>query len=263
MFPVLFRLPNGFELRTYGLLLVLGVLAAIWLGRRRAPAFGVQPERVWDCAPWLVIPGVLGARVVYIAQHWDYYSAHPAELWSLRFEGLTSFGGLVGGFLGFVVWRRIAKVETWRFLDLVSVPVLVAQAVGRVGCLLNGCCYGRPSNHWCAVPVAGHVEPHLPAQLLDSALLVLGAIVLARLERPAPPYGASFGWMLAIFGASRFVYEFLRAGTQAEFDSGVASSVIGAAGLTNAQWVSLAMVVGGVAIALARRARHAAEGSPA
>lgn len=255
MFPVVFRLPNGFELRSYGVLLVVAVLVAVWMGRRRAPGWGIAGEKVWDCAPWLVLPGILGARLLYIAQHWDYYSQHQAELYSVRFEGLTSFGGLIGGMLGFLVWRRLAKVNAWAFLDVLAVPILVAQAIGRVGCLLNGCCYGRPSGLWCAVPVAGHTAHHLPAQLLDTALLLLGAWVLSRRERPLPPFGASFGWMLAVFGMSRFAYEFLRAGTQEEFASGVASSAVGALGLTNAQWLSLVMVTIGLLVAWARRAR--------
>lgn len=253
MFPVLFRLPNGFELRSYGVLLVIAVLVAVWMGRRRAPRWGIGADKLWDSAPWLVLPGVLGARLLYIAQHWEYYSSHPEELWSFRFEGLTSFGGLIGGLLGFLVWRKIAKVGFWEFLDVVSVPVLVAQAIGRVGCLLNGCCYGRPSEAWCAVPVGGLPERHLAAQVVDSVLLLIGAWLLSRKERPLLPYGSSFGAMLAIFGASRFVYEFFRAGSLEEFESGVASSVVGVLGLTNAQWLSLAMVVGGIALAWARR----------
>ncbi|MCC6404366.1 MAG: prolipoprotein diacylglyceryl transferase [Fimbriimonadaceae bacterium] len=255
MFPVIFRLPNGFELRSYGVLLVTAVLVAVWMGRLRAPRWGIAPEKVWDCAPWLVLPGVLAARLAYIVQHWDFYSTNPQQLWSLRFEGLTSFGGLIGGILGFSLWRRIAKVGFWEFMDVIAVPVLVAQAIGRIGCLLNGCCYGRPSDLWCAVPVGAGTERHLPAQLVDTALLLIGAWILARREKAAPPFGASFGAMLAVFGASRFLYEFLRAGSEEEFRAGIVSSAVSYLGLTNAQWLSLAMVILGAGIAWARRPR--------
>jgi phosphatidylglycerol:prolipoprotein diacylglycerol transferase len=249
MFPILVRLPNGFELRTYGVLLVVGVVVAVALSRRRASSFGLAPERVWDSVTWLVLPGIFGARLLYVAQHWDYYASRPGELYSLRFEGLTSFGGLIGGLVGFLVWKQRSKVDGWRFLDTISIPVLVAQAIGRVGCLLNGCCHGRPSDLWCAVPVHGLGTRHLPAQLLETGLLLVGAWAATRIERPRDPGGRSFGLMLAVFGASRFVYEFLRAGTQAEFDSGVASSVVGMGGLTNAQWLSLVMVAVGAFLA--------------
>ncbi len=102
MHPELFRL-GSFPVRSYGVLLVIGVVIAVAVARSRAPRYGIEPDKIWDSAFWLVLAGILGARLTYIVQHWTYFQSHPAELWTLRFEGLTSFGGILFGFLGFLV----------------------------------------------------------------------------------------------------------------------------------------------------------------
>ncbi len=267
MHPVLFEI-GPLPVRSYGVLLVVGVLVAVLMARARAPRWGIAPDKVWDATFWLVFPGIIGARVFYIAQNWDHYSRNTAELFSLRFDGLTSFGGLVFGFLGLLVWAKRSKVSIPAFLDVVGVPVLVAQAIGRLGCLLNGCCYGRPTDAWYGVAVNGLPGPHAPAQLVDFVLMLLGAFVVWAVERRRPlATGQSFGLMLVAYGFSRAVYEIFRAGTREEFERGIASSAtLGASPVTTAQVFALAMAVVGVAVYLAfgrRPAPTASPGSPA
>lgn len=258
MLPELIRLPNGFPVRSFGILLMIAVLVAVWLAGRRAARFGLTKDQVWDSVVWLVIPGVLGARVFYIAQHWGDFAGRPDQIFSLRMEGLTSFGGLVFGFLGFLVWSRTAKVDRWAFLDTVAVPVLVAQAIGRIGCLMNGCCYGRPTDAWFGVRVQGETATHVPAQIVDTALLLAGSLALTLWERRGAGFaGRSFGWMIVIYGLSRFLYEFLRAGTVQEFRLGIVSSAyLGSLPVTSAQVFALGMVaVGAVLLAWLGRRR--------
>lgn len=259
MYPELFRVPffNNFPVRSYGVLLVIGVVLAIYMARRRAPRYGIEPDRIWDASMWMVIPGIFGARIFYIAQYWKYYQAHQDQLYSLRFEGLTSFGGLVFGFLGFLLWRMKSKVNMWSFLDTVGVPVLVAQAVGRVGCLFNGCCYGRPTEAWYGVHFHDIPGRHVPAQVVDVVLMLVGALIVVFLEkRTQLKPGASFGWFLTVYGGSRFVYEMFRAGTRAEMDAGIASSAyIPGLPITGAQLGSIAMALVGVVCVFAARNR--------
>ena len=260
MYPELFHLPN-FPIRSYGVLLVIGVIVAIHLARKRAPKFGIVPDRIWDASMWMVIPGIFGARIFYIAQYWKYFQEHQDQLYSLRFEGLTSFGGLVFGFLGFMVWRKRSKVPFWSFLDTIGIPVLVAQAIGRIGCLANGCCYGRPTEAWYGIHFQNLTGKHVPAQLVDTLLMLLGAVGISLWERRGNVKpGASFGWFLVVYGASRFIYEIFRAGTRAEMDAGIASSAyIPGTPITSAQLGSVAMMALGAVCVFAARNRKPAE----
>ena len=259
MWPELFRIGN-FPVRSYGVLLVIGVVIAVELARRRAPRFGVAPEKIWDSAMWLVVPGILGARITYIVQNWGFYQQHQDQLWSIRFEGLTSFGGLIFGFLGFMIWRRRANVPFWSYLDTVGVPVLVAQAVGRVGCLLNGCCYGRPTTAWYGIHFHDLVGKHVPAQIIDTFLMLLGALAIVVWERKRTPRpGASFGWFLVAYGASRFIYEIFRAGSKADVAAGNASSAyISGLPITSAQVATIVLMIIGAACVVAAGRRNQA-----
>lgn len=255
MLPELFKI-GSFPIRSYGVLLVIGVIVAVHLARKRATSFGIDKEKIWDSSMWMVLPGILGARIVYIVQFWDHYKLHPEELYSIRFEGLTSFGGLIFGFLGFLVWQRFSKVPFWSFLDTVGVPVLVAQAIGRIGCLLNGCCYGRPTTAWYGVEFHGLKEPHVPAQIVDTLLMLAGALVITVIEKKRNLLsGSSFGMFLIAYGISRFVYEIFRAGTKAEMDQGIASSVyLRGLPITSAQLTTMGIcVLGLICLLIAKR----------
>lgn len=250
MRPVLFK-PFGFSVRSYGVLLVIGVIVAAYLARRRAPRFGIDPERIWDAAFWLVLPGILGARITYIVQNLGYYTQHLNELFSLRFEGLTSFGGLLFGFFGLLFWTKKTKTPLLPFLDVLGVPVLVAQAIGRIGCLFNGCCYGRPTTAWYGVHFEGLDGRHVPAQLVDTALMLVGALALTLIERAVKlKQGVSFGLFLCAYGLSRFIFEFFRAGTSEEVARGIASSAfLGPVHITAAQVTCLVIVLLGLLMA--------------
>ncbi len=248
MFPVLFK-PFGFEVRAYGVLLMLGLVVAVFWARARAPRWGIDPERTLDAAFWGIIPGILFARLGYIVQEWDRFSQHPNELWSFRFEGLTSFGGVVGALLGIYVYTRRAKVPTLAFFDIASVPLLAAHAIGRLGCLLNGCCYGHRTEEWFGVRVIPLQGLFTPAQVFDSAYVLVGAFLILLFERRKRPDGQSIALTVLFWGVARFFYEFSRAGTNEEVARGAASSTYwGSLPITQAQGAALVMVVVGAAL---------------
>jgi phosphatidylglycerol---prolipoprotein diacylglyceryl transferase len=261
MLPELFRI-GSFPVRTYGLLLMLGVFVGAWLAARRATKNGMQPEVIWDSLFWLVIPGILGARITYIAQNWSSYASRPSELFSLQFNGLTSFGGLIFGFLGLLVYLKVKKAPFWPFVDALGIPVLVGHAFGRVGCLLNGCCFGYPCEHggFC-VPVEGHAGLFVPAQLYDAIFCLILAAVLSQVERANLRRGASFFMALAGYGLSRFVYEFWRAGP--ETSPGVFSAdLIAGLPITKGQAMALVFVAVGGALFLWRQMRAPGDEAP-
>lgn len=223
MLPVLFKI-GEFEVHSFGLVLLVAFAAAYFLGRARAERHGLTMEQVGDAFFWTLILGVLGARIGFILQELPYYLSQPDKLLSLKFQGLTSFGGLVAGFLGLIWMARRAKVPLSNMLDVAAVPMLLGHVIGRIGCLLNGCCYGGRCELPWGIPVEGHTGLFHPAQVYDSLMVLAGMGLLLAWERRGLRPGQSAILAVVFYSASRFIYEFWRAGTPAEVRAGYATS---------------------------------------
>lgn len=263
MHPVLFEIA-GVPIRAFGVMLVIGFFLAIQIAKKRAPRWGVTADQIWEISFWLIVFGVLGARVLFIAQEWGYYSKNSSEIWTLKFDGMTSFGGVLFGLPTLALWCKFRKLPMRVMLDIFGVPFLVASALGRLGCFLNGCCFGHLSDSWCAVHFVGTPGTHIPAQLFDLAMLLVGAWILTRVERNRDwSAGVSAGLAFAIFGLSRFIYEFWRAGTVSEVERKIASSTYwGDLPITEAQAVALVICVGGVILAWISSTRSRLKATP-
>lgn len=239
MHPVLFQI-GEFKVYSYGFAILIAFLVGVYLARRRAPRYGLTPQHITDASFAILLMGIIGARVVFILQSLEYYRQNPQELWTLQFRGLTSFGGLAFGFLAAWVFAWRAKKPLLAFLDAAAIPVLIGHAIGRVGCLLNGCCYGGVCDLPWGVHVEGYSDLHHPAQIYDSLMLLAGAWVLHRFERKGLASGQSFALMLVVYGVARFAYEFFRAG--------VTSTTIANLPLTEAHLAAAVMVIVGVGL---------------
>jgi phosphatidylglycerol:prolipoprotein diacylglycerol transferase len=143
---------RGLPIRGYGMMILLAVLSSIGLANWRAQRCGVNPEVIVTLAFWLVLPGILGARAVYVSEYWftEYWPAYQqGGLGALLFQvcnvangGLVVYGAFIGGALGLILFCRKNPVPLLATMDLVAPSVLLGAAIGRIGCLLNGCCYG-------------------------------------------------------------------------------------------------------------------------
>src|SRR5579862_1948137 len=252
MLPVLFKI-GTFEVRSYGVMMVVAFVAAIAIAQYRAKRYDFTKNQVGDLAFWCILAGVLGARVVFIAQEWgSYYSHHLNEVWSLKFEGLTSFGGLLFGMAAAILWALKHKISFWAMLDLIAPAFVIGHAIGRIGCLLNGCCFGGvcPDTFPLGVHVEGSSLLHYPVQILDTFmnLAVLGYLLYR--ENRGLRFGQLAGLGLSLHGLTRVLYEFGRAGTQQQVDQNIASStywVIGKTQLpfTQAQAMAAVLVIAG------------------
>jgi phosphatidylglycerol---prolipoprotein diacylglyceryl transferase len=213
MHPILFKI-GSFEVHSYGVILLLGFFVALFLARARAPRFGFDRQEITDLSFWTLIFGVAGARIVFVAQNWSHYSQNVGEIFT-RLEGLTSFGGIMFGmaYVLFWAWRR--KRSILSTLDVLGGPAMLGFVIGRVACLMNGCCHGgqcAPGAAFC-VPVQGLPGLYFPAQLIDSVGNGLGLLLLLWIERRLRLFpGQSFALFLVLHNISRFVYEFWRAG---------------------------------------------------
>ncbi|MEQ1822655.1 MAG: prolipoprotein diacylglyceryl transferase [Fimbriimonadaceae bacterium] len=254
MFPTIFQ-AGSFKLPSFGFLLGIGFFLGVIIGRKRAPKFGITADQFTDASIWAIMLGILGARLVFVVQEWDYYAKNPGELLS-QFAGITSFGGIIFGGLGIYLYSRRKKVSFLALLDTAGAAFLVSHAVGRIGCLLNGCCHGRTCDLPWAITVHGIAGKVHPAQVYDSMMNIVAFGLLLWLERRPLKSGQSFAWMLILHGTTRFIYEFWRAGTVAEVDANLASSTrIPGLPITEAQVMAAILIFIGIGLFIARSRR--------
>ena len=211
MFPVVCRI-GPFTLYAYGLMLALAVIAASFLAAREARQRGVAQADVYDLAFWVVLWGILGARVFYVFLDVDHYRQFPIEVLMLHKGGLAWQGSLLAGLAAGVLFIRRRKLPLVPLLDIVAPFIALGQAIGRVGCLLNGCCYGKAVAWGLYFPVWG--ERLHPTQIYMSLGDLAVFIILRGLqERGGQPAGRLFILYLILSSLERFTVEFYRADT--------------------------------------------------
>jgi phosphatidylglycerol:prolipoprotein diacylglycerol transferase len=139
--------PKGLPIRGYGVMLLVAVAAATGLAARRARQFGIDPEIVFGLALWAFVPGIIGARLWYVIQYWPAFDrptvgATLAEIVNVAQGGLVVYGSLIGAFVGLLIYITRHNLPLLATFDLIAPSLMLGMAIGRVGCLLNGCCYG-------------------------------------------------------------------------------------------------------------------------
>ena len=147
MYPELFRIPIfGLPVKSYGFMLMIGFLTAIWLSMRRAERVKADPDLVLNIGFVSLICGVAGARAFYVAHYWQSQFAFlPNPLWSavnITAGGLEFYGGLLCAIAGASVYLLIRRASWRMYMDIVAPSVMWGLAFGRAGCFLNGCCWG-------------------------------------------------------------------------------------------------------------------------
>ncbi|MER2599140.1 MAG: prolipoprotein diacylglyceryl transferase [Caldilineales bacterium] len=153
MNPVLIAI-GPMSVTWYGLLIVGGAVLAAWIATREATRRGENPEHVWNVLPWLLLAGIIGARLYHVFSNpvggmgWSWYREHPIDIiafWNGGFRGLGIFGGVLGGLIALLIYLRANRLSLPRWLDIVAPGVLVAQAIGRFGNFINQELYGPPT----------------------------------------------------------------------------------------------------------------------
>lgn len=272
MHPYLFEIPlpggRAFPIRSYGLMIVIGFLLCLYLVQRRGRRMGLNPATLFDASVAALIGGIIGARIFYVVDNWD---AFAGDLWRMvRIDqgGLAFYGGLMGGAVGLLAGVLKGHLPIRPTLDVATSLVPLGHAFGRVGCFLNGCCFGKVTHSWVGVqfprilnsanqiigsePYRYQLEQRLktgidgsqawslpvyPTQLFEVGyeLIFFGILSYLLFRRRR---AGDIAWLYAIFYCSaRFVNEFFRADT-------IPSPALG--GLTIFQALSLAGVAFGV-----------------
>ncbi len=217
MYPVLFRIGN-FALHSYGVMAAIGFLLACRLVEVNC---GRAKMTAGDAATALVlamISGIIGSRVFYVVQFFDeYYRDNLWEIIRIDHGGLVFYGGFllaIAVLAAFAHWKKINFIS---MLDIFTPAMAAAHACGRIGCFLNGCCFGTPTGSWIGVHYPAGSEAALfyngaalhPTQLYEAAFHLVMCPVYFKLVRKAPR-GAAIGSLLLCYGLFRFIIEFLR-----------------------------------------------------
>jgi phosphatidylglycerol:prolipoprotein diacylglycerol transferase len=203
----------------HGLFTALAVGVALAVAGRAIQRAGFDKEKVWSVITWAMAGGLIGARAFYYLDHPELLRAGPAEVLAVWQGGIAVYGSFLGGIVGGYARARLLRLAPWPLLDLAVVPMLVGQAIGRVGCLINGDAWGGPTGLPWAV-IYRHPDALLPASLhglpthpyplyeLGWDALVVSALLIAgpRLRRP----GDRFLLGAVGYGVGRFWLSFVR-----------------------------------------------------
>ena len=170
--------PEGLAIRGYGAMLVMAIALSTWIAARRARQMGVNPEVIFSLAFWMFAAGIAGARAFYIIQYWpqfrrETWGATLAEVVNIAQGGLVVYGALIGGALALVIYLRKYELPGLALCDLVAPSVALGLGLGRLGCFLNGCCYGGPTDLPWAVQFPQGSPPFV-RQMEQGALYVHG-----------------------------------------------------------------------------------------
>lgn len=147
MIPELFELPFiHITVKSYGLMMVIGFLFAVLLMRKMAKKLGENPENITNVALFALIAGVVGARILYVIHYFDQFRGNILSVFAVWNGGLEFVGGVILAVIFVLVFLFLKKWSIRRYLDLLVVGLMLGLAFGRIGCFLNGCCYGKPTD---------------------------------------------------------------------------------------------------------------------
>ena len=212
---------GSFTIHWYGVLLAVGMLFGLWTASRRGMREKIPPEKIFDAGAWLIIGAIIGARALYVVSYWDrlfkaplYPNAPWTEIFMIQRGGLVFYGGLIGGTLAglLYVWKR--KLPLWKFADALAPSIALGYVPGRLGCLMNGCCYGRETGAPWAIHFPKDHDTHglgvHPTQIYDSLLNLALYLGLAWLHRRKKFDGQVFAAYFICYAVTRSVVESFR-----------------------------------------------------
>lgn len=251
MYPELFRI-GDFPVNTYGLLLAIGMLLALFVAARLAGRDGLPRERIYDLGLWTLIGGLLGSKILLflVEDNVDFFS-----LDFLRSGGVY-YGGFLGGFFALVFLIRWYKLPFWKVADAFAPAVALGQAIGRQGCFAAGCCWGKPTDAFCGVhfteqahqytgvpiyaPDGSELYLH-PTQLYESIAMFIVFGILIYLHRNKKFDGQVLIAYGIIYALVRFTIEFFR-----DDPRGDLFGLTTLTGLSTSQIISLIVAAGAI-----------------
>lgn len=209
MHPVLFHI-GGFSLYSWGFMVAIAFVTGITIAMLRCEKYGISREDVMDGAMYVLLAGIIGARIFYVIGFWDMYRKNLLGVFSVWEGGMVFYGGLIFAMIALYIWSKLKNIGFMKILDLAAPSAAIGYSIGRIGCFLNGCCYGVE----CNLPWAMHFPESQgfvhPTQLYSALAGILIFIILIRVRDNKRHDGQVFLWGIMLYSLYRFLIEFFR-----------------------------------------------------
>lgn len=260
MFPELFKIPGlGIPLATYGVLLAIGFILALWLTARLAARDGLPKQRIYDLGLYVLAASLVGSKALMVVTEWNDYGGDWRRMLSLDFlrSGGVFYGGFLAAVLASVLLMRLWKLPWPKTSDAFAPGIALGHAIGRLGCFSAGCCWGKPTTSWIGVhftqkaneltgvPIS---EALVPTQLIEAVINLLIFGFLLWLTRRRKFEGQIIYAYMMIYAVARFTIEFWRDDPRN-----------GWVGLSTSQLIAIPLFAFGLVMTFIARKRHAAK----
>ena len=240
------HLVSGFlTLSWHGIFSLIAVATAVYLVGRWAPLRGIDPDAIYSIAVWGIIGGIVGARAVHVIDQWELYENAPFEMFAIWQGGIGVWGGILGGFLAAAAYALVAKHPVGIISDMTAPALLLAQATGRIGDIVNGEHCASAAGHFlsfvwtapesgargCSSGHAIHASGTQPVIALEMAWDMIALAIVWQLRGRLRPDGMLFAVYLALYSIGRFMVTFLR------------QDKIWALGMQEAQYIAILVLI--------------------
>ncbi len=223
MFPTILKI-GSMQIYSYGLMLFISFMVGIWIVERRARKFGVESKRITDLALWILLGVVVGSRLFYVAFHWGEFKDDLIGIiafWRGGLAGLMFYGGFLGALLAGLLYARVQELPIIKLLDAAAPAIVLGEFFTRIGCFLNGCCFGKPTTCPLGMQFPAHspagatflhetVQTIHPTQLYSSLAGMVLFLIALWLERRHLKDGVLFAIILILYSLFRFGIDFVR-----------------------------------------------------
>jgi len=211
MHPILLKV-NSLNVYSYGLMVALGFAVAVYLMCRNAAKFSLNKDSIIDLSILVLVTGVAGARLLYVLLNMKYYIANPLEIPQLSKGGLVWYGGFLAAIFAMMIYVRRKGLGFLTVADFFVPYLALAQGFGRIGCFLNGCCYGieAPPGYPLGVIFPQDICPRHPTQIYAALALILIYITLRFWQEKPHFTGEIFLAYCMLYSGKRFLIEFAR-----------------------------------------------------
>ncbi|PIR65909.1 MAG: prolipoprotein diacylglyceryl transferase [Candidatus Omnitrophica bacterium CG_4_9_14_0_2_um_filter_43_12] len=231
MHPILFKI-GPLTVYSYGAMIAAAFFICTWLAGHAAKTKGLAADFIINSSLLILFSGIFGARILYVFLSPGYYLKNPIEIIMLQHGGLAFYGGAAAAVLAEWLYIKKKNMPVYRIGDLLAPYVALGQAIGRIGCFLNGCCFGKPTDNFFGVVFPGASCAVHPTQIYSSLALLFLYIALRFLQSKNLKEGTVLISYFMFYAVIRFMLEFLRG-----------DNMISVMGLTFSQFVGIVVFI--------------------